>query len=173
MNLLSDEILNKYLDGELDAEQVEEVKSALENSEEDRKRFNALKIVHDKLSAIREDAVSENFTNLVMARIAKPLAVPRKQKYFIISIVTIFILVCLGIVGYVASMVISSAAPNTESIQVTETVQKLGSGLIMELKKLFSGSGLSIMGSVLSLAILISGYFFFEHQKQTKANLGS
>lgn len=173
MSLLSDDILNKYIDGELEKVQIEEVKTALDKSEEDRKRFNALKMVHDKLSAIQEDVVDENFTNLVMSRIAKPLAVPRKQKYFIISVVSIFILICLGVVGYVASMVISSSAPNTESIQVTETAQKIGSGLILELKKLFSGSGLSILGSVLSLAILISGYFFFEHQKQTKANLSS
>lgn len=173
MNLLSDEILNKYIDGELNASQIEEVKTVLEKSEDDRKRFSTLKIVHEKLSLIQEDEISEDFTNLVMAKISKPFTVPRRQKYFIISITSIFILVCLGIVGYVASIIISSSASQTESIQMTETVQKIGNGLISELRKLFSGSELSIIGSVLSLAILISGYFFFEHQKQTKANLGS
>ena len=173
MNLLSDEILNKYIDGELNASQIEEIKAALEKSEDDRKRFNVLKVVHDKLSLIQEDEISEDFTNIVMAKISKPFTVPRRQKYFIVSITSIFILVCLGIVGYVASIIISSSTPQTESIQMTETVQKISNGLITELRKLFSGSGLSIVGSVLSLAILISGYFFFERQKQTKANLGS
>jgi len=43
----------------------------------------------------------------------------------------------------------------------------------MELKKMFSGKNLSIIGSISSLAIIISGYFFFEHQKRVKENFGS
>ncbi|MGB5894070.1 MAG: hypothetical protein WBG58_07815 [Ignavibacteriaceae bacterium] len=173
MNLLSDEILNKYLDGELDKNQSAEIEEILNKSENDRKRFIALKLIHKELSLMQEDKVSADFTNNVMARVNKKFALPKQQNYFIVSITSILVLVCLVIVTYVVTAVISSSAPQTESLQITETVNRFGSGLILELKRLFSGKNLSIIGSVFSLGILISGYFFFEHQKRSKINLGA
>jgi hypothetical protein len=108
-----------------------------------------------------------------MARVNKKFALPKQQNYFIVSISSILVLVCLVIVTYVVTAVISSSAPQTESLQITETVNRFGNVLILELKKLFSGKNLSIIGSVFSLGILISGYFFFEHQKRSKINLGA
>jgi anti-sigma factor RsiW len=173
MNLLSDEILNKYLDGELDKNQSAEIEEILNKSENDRKRFIALKLIHKELSLMQEDKVNADFTNNVMARVNKKFALPKQQNYFIVSITSILVLVCLVIVTYVVTAVISSSAPQTESLQITETVNRFGSGLILELKRLFSGKNLSIIGSVFSLGILISGYFFFEHQKRSKINLGA
>ena len=168
MNLLSDEILNKYLDGELDKNQSAEIEEILNKSENDRKRFSALKLIHKELSLMQEDKVSVDFTNNVMARVNKKFALPKQQNYFIVSISSILVLICLVIVTYVVTAIISSSAPQTESLQITETVNRFGSGLILELKKLFSGKNLSIIGSVFSLGILISGYFFFEQQKRRK-----
>ncbi len=168
MNLLSDEMLNKYLDGELDKNQSAEIEEILNKSENDRKRFSALKLIHKELSLMQEDKVSVDFTNNVMARVNKKFALPKQQNYFIVSISSILVLVCLVIVTYVVTAIISSSAPQTESLQITETVNRFGNGLILELKKLFSGKNLSIIGSVFSLGILISGYFFFEQQKRRK-----
>ena len=168
MNLLSDEILNKYLDGELDKNQSAEIEEILNKSENDRKRFSALKLIHKELSLMQEDKVSVDFTNNVMARVNKKFALPKQQNYFIISISSLLVLICIGIVAYVVTAIIVSSAPQTESLQITETVNRFGSGLILELKKLFSGKNLSIIGSVFSLGILISGYFFFEQQKRRK-----
>lgn len=173
MNLLSDEILNKYLDGELDKKQSTEIEEILNKSENDRKRFSALKLIHKELSLTQEDKVSADFTNNVMAKLNKKFALPKQQNYFIISIASILGLFCLGIVVYVVATIISSSAPQTESLQITETVNRFGNGLILELKKLFIGKNLSIIGSVFSLGILISGYFFFEQQKRGKINLGA
>ena len=173
MNLLSDEILNKYLDGELDKNQVTKVEETLIKSENDRKRFSVLKLIHKELTLMQEDKVSFDFTNNVMARVNKKFALQKQQNYFIISITSFLILLCIGIVVFISISIFSSAAPQTESFQITETVNRFGNGLISELKKMFSGKNLSIIGSVSSLGILISGYFFFEHQKRSKINLGA
>ena len=173
MILLSDEILNKYLDGELDKNQTAEVEEIIINSESDRKRFSALKRIHKELSLMQEDKVSVDFTNNVMTMLSKSFVIPAAQKYFIYSITSFLILLCIGIVVFISISIFSSAAPQTESVQITETVNRFGNGLILELKKLFSGKNLSIIGSVFSLGILISGYFFFEHQKRSKINLGA
>ncbi len=173
MNSLTDEILNEYLDGNLDEQKVIEVEKQLATSENDRKRFNALKVVHDELSQIKEDETSENFTQLVISKLGKKFELPRQQKYFVFVIASIFILICVGIVAYLATTIIYTSTPQTESIQVTETVHQVSNGLIYELKNIFSSKNLSIIGLVFSLGIMISGYFFFENQKRNKANLST
>jgi len=173
MNLLNDEILNKYLDGNLDEQKANEVKKLLASSENDMKRFNALKIIHDELSQIKEDKTSEEFTQLVISKLGKKFELPRHQKYFIFIITSIFIFISVGIVAYTVTTILSTSSPQSESIEITETVHKLSNGLIQELKQIFSSKNLSLIGLIFSLGIMISGYFFFEHQKRNKANLST
>ena len=84
MNSLTDEILNEYLDGNLDEQKVIEVEKQLATSENDRKRFNALKVIHDELSQLKEDETSENFTQLAISKLGKKFELPRNQKYFVL-----------------------------------------------------------------------------------------
>ena len=173
MNPISDEILNKYLDGELEPEKTAEVESILKKSEPDMKRFNALKLVHNNLSSIKEEKVSEDFTNRLMSKLNKKSILPKRQKYFIFTVSSFIVLICLGILAYVIATILSAPVPQSESVQVTETMQRVTTGFISELQKLFSGNGLSIIGSIISFALIISGYIFFERQKQMKTRLGS
>jgi len=172
---ITDEILNKYLDGELSREESEQVKAELRTSEELRRKYNTLKLIHEKLFDMKEDEVSPAFTDNLMKQIArKKFAIPKQQKYFIVSIATFITLLCLVIFGFSISAIISSAPSSIgESKSVLDSVSNLTDGLVTTLKHLFSGSGLSIIGSIFSLLIIISGYFFFEMQKRSKANLGN
>ncbi len=163
-----------FLLGYLDAHPgVIEVEKQLATSENDRKRFNALKVIHDELSQLKEDETSENFTQLAISKLGKKFELPRNQKYFVFVIASIFILICVGIVAYLATAIISTSSPQSESIQVTETVHQVSNGLIYELKNIFSSKNLSLIGLIFSLGIMISGYFFFENQKRNKANLST
>ena len=172
---ITDKILNKYLDGELSREESEQVKAGLRTSEELQRKYNALKFVHNKLSNLKEDEVSPGFTDSLMKQIVKKkFALPKQQKYFIASVATFITLLCLVIFGFSISAIISSASASTgDSKSVLDSVSNLTDSLVKTLKHLFSGSGLSIIGSIFSLLIIISGYFFFEMQKRTKANLGN
>lgn len=172
---IMDEILNKYLDGELNREEAEQVKSELRTSEELQRKFNALKLVHDSLSLMKEEELSFGFTDNLMKQIArKRFAIPKQQKYFIVSIATFITLLCLVIFGFAISAIISSAPSSIgESKSVLDSVSNLTDGLVKTLKHLFSGAGLSIIGSIFSIVVLISGYFFFEMQKRAKADLGN
>jgi hypothetical protein len=172
---ITDEILNKYLDDELSRDDTERLKSELRTSEELQRKYNALKLVHEKLSAMKEDEVSPAFTDTLMKRILKSrFVVPKQQKYFIVSVATFITLLCLVIFGFSISAMIS-AAPSSmgESKSVVDSISNLSNGLTNVLKHLFSGEGLSIIGSIFSIIIIISGYFFFEMQKRAKADLGN
>jgi anti-sigma factor RsiW len=168
MSLLSDEILNQYLDGDLDEEKRIEVEEILRKSEADRKSLNALKLVHNQLSSVIEYRPSADFTSKVMNGIATKFVLPKRQNYFVIAVASVFVFICLVIVGYIVTAMISSAPAQSETVQITDTVNNLSGSLITELKKLFNGKNLSIIGSIFSLGIMISGYFFFEHQKKLK-----
>jgi hypothetical protein len=45
---------------------------------------------------------------------------------------------------------------------------KIFKGILKPMGSLFKGSGLSLMGSIISFGIIISGYFFFENKRQSK-----
>jgi anti-sigma factor RsiW len=174
MNQITDEILNKYLDGELNALESEQVKAALHSSEDLQRKFNALKIIHDNLSGLKEDELSSDFTDRLMKKIVKRSTVPKQQKYFIASIVSFITLLCLVIFGFSISAILSASSSTTSNTQsILDSVTGLSEGLVRSLQQLFSGTGLSIIGSIFSLIILISGYFFFEMQKRSKANLSN
>ena len=175
MTKITDEILNKYLDEELSREESELIKSEIRTSEELQKKYNALKLIHEKLFDMKEDEVSPAFTDKIMNQIVRrKFAIPKQQKYFIVSIATFITLLCLVIFGFVISAIISSAPSSIgESKSVLDSVSNLSDGLVKTLQHLFSGPGLSIIGSIFSIVLLISGFFFFEMQKRSKANLGN
>jgi len=172
---ITDEILNLYLEGDLIKEQAEQVKLALRSSEELQRKFNALKLVHDKLSILKEDEISAGFTEKLMKKIViRKSTVPKQQKYFIVSVATFITLLCLIIFGFsISAMILATPSSIGNSTSVFDSIPNLSDGLVKTLKHLFSGSGLSIIGSIFSLLIIISGYFFFEMQKRSKANLGN
>jgi hypothetical protein len=171
---INDEFLNKYLDGELSNKEIEQVKSELTASDELQKRFNTLKLVHNKLFNLKEDEVSAGFTNKVMSKIGhRKFAVPKQQKYFIFSIAAFITILCLVIFGFIISAIISTSSPVSDSLNVVDTVSVLSGGFVDFIKQLLSGKGLSILGSIFSLIIIISGYFFFEMQKRARTNLGN
>lgn len=172
---ITDEILNKYLDGELSRQEIAEVESALKTSIELRQKYNALKLVHEKLYHLKEDEISAGFTEILMKKISiKKFALPKQQKYFIASVATFITLLCLVIFGYSISTMIS-AAPDavSDTGTIVNSVEKLSDGLINVVRQILSGEGLSIIGSIFSIIVIISGYFFFEMQKRSKANLGN
>ena len=167
---ISDEILNKYLDGELSTAEAQQVKSEIRNSEELHRKFIALKLVHDNLSTIKEDEVTDGFTEKLMKQIVKRSTAPRQQKYFIASVVTFISFLCLAIFSFsISAMISATTSAASDSQSVLDSVSGLSEGLVRTIQKLFSGAGLSIIGSIFSLIILISGYFFFEMQKRTKS----
>jgi len=172
---ITDEILNKFLDGELSREETEQVNLALRGSDELLKKFNALKLVHKELLNFREDEVSLGFTDSLMNQIViKKFVLPKQQKYFIASVATFITLLCLVIFGFSISAVISTTPSSIgDSSSLFDSIPNLSEGLIKILKQMFSGTGLSIIGSIFSIIVLISGYFFFEMQKRTKAHLSN
>ena len=166
MNNINDELLNKYLDDELNREEKDLVKTAIENSLKVKKRYEALLKAHNLFKSIEEESPSIDFTKLVMKKLVNKSAIAQQQKYFLLSVLSLLGLIILGITGYVLFQVISSIQP----IQSSEIVTTYSKDLGDYVSNLFGQKNLTILGSVLSFIMLISGYFLYDYQKHSKKN---
>jgi anti-sigma factor RsiW len=168
MKKLSDEILNKYIDGELDYASAIRVNEILSTSIEDKKSYQSLLTIHNELKKIKEEFVEDNFTHRVMNRLLSRKKAYKEQRNFVLAVSSVFvffILVIIGIVIYsAASAPISSQSSQSYSQIIVSTSQSIVSGIA----QIFTPRGISIFGSILSIGILISGYFFFESIKSTR-----
>lgn len=172
MKKIHDEILNRYIDGELSSEEKRRVEDRLLTDKEFSLRLSALNRIHNELRKMKEDEVSSAFTQKVMQRISKKYKVPKEQKLFITIIISFIGILCSLIVGYI---LINIAAELSETVTsgTTETVNSYSQNLVQPIVNFLSGMNISVFGSILSIVLLVSGYFFFEMSKQTKTNLGS
>jgi cytochrome b subunit of formate dehydrogenase len=166
MNNINDEFLNKYLDDELNQEEKDLVKTSIESSFEVKKRYETLLKAQNLFNSIEEESPSIDFTKLVMKKLSNKSAIAQQQKYFLLSILSLLGLIILGITGYVLYQVISSIQPIQSSEFVTTYSKDLGDYV----SNLFGQKNITILGSVLSFIMLISGYFFYDYQKHSKKN---
>jgi cytochrome b subunit of formate dehydrogenase len=164
MNNINDEILNKYLDDELNREEMNQVKTAIENSAELKKKYKALLSANTLLKNMESDLPSFDFSKNVIGKIKSRKSTVHQQKYFLFTILSLFGLVMLGITGYVFYEIISSVQVSESSEIITNYSKSIGEYF----SGLFGKKSLSIFGSVLSFIILISGYFLFDYQKHSK-----
>lgn len=169
---LSDEILNKYIDGELDQSMLNEVREQLKNSEHDQLRLSMLQKVHKELGRLETYEVSRNFTASIMSKIQKKAKVVWKDRIFIIAISSLFLILALSIVGYLLFSIISQPASSTQDSGNIKGYLDLVNNFSATIKSLMTSKNISIFGSILSFGIIISGYMFYENQRHSKRNLG-
>lgn len=165
--ILNDDILNKYIDGDLDTAARKEIQKILSESEAERKKLNSLLRVHNELKNIKEYKVSNDFTFRLMSGISGKFKPRKSDKYFIISVSSFFVLSSLIIIGVVLSFILSTPGSLTTT-ELSENVLNSLKDFTNLLVQIFSGIGISIFGSIISLAILVSAYFFFESNKRLK-----
>ena len=163
---INDEILNKYIDKELMPEEMSQVITAINNSKELKKKYDALLYAHTIFNNMETESPSNDFTKNVMGRIKARRASSHEQKYFLFTVLSVFGVLVLLITGYVFYELFASIQANESSEIISNYSESVGSYLT----GLFDKKNLSILGSVLSLIMLVSGYFFYEYQKHSKKN---
>lgn len=171
MNKLSDEILNKYIDGELDIHSLQEVNNILSSSVDDRKRLNSLLTVHKGLKQIKVESVSASFTELLMKRLLFSQKAAKEQFRFVLVISSVFISAMLAVVGFVIYFSLNQAGQSQEAANYSAHIISFFKTITSGIAQVFSSKGISIFGSILSLGVLISAYFFFESIRTSKQKI--
>ncbi|HMU41784.1 MAG TPA: hypothetical protein PKA80_00675 [Ignavibacteriaceae bacterium] len=170
---ITEEILNKYIDGELQPEVLEELNEQLAKSTEDLEKLRALQALHRSLSKISPEDTSADFTRSVMFRINKKRKANNEQRFFIGIVSAVFISLSILIVGYVLYLIVSFSNTANQMEEAFTIVKSYTQIVTKPLEKLFSGHIMTIVGSILSMAILGSAYYFLETFKRIKNNITS
>jgi hypothetical protein len=171
MNKLSDEILNKYIDNELDQAALKFVREELQKSDENRKRLRALQLIHNNLKNLEPEAVSTQFAPILMKKIMKRSKTKKEQRFFILSVSSIFVIIALGILGYMASLIFAAPQSTGGSVNGAQETVNIIESLVTPIKNLLNGANISTIGSVFSLGLLISVYFVMDLIKHKDRNL--
>jgi hypothetical protein len=168
---LSDEILNNYIDGELDPYKLSELREHLKNSESDSLRLAMLQKVHRELGKLEPLEVSNNFTCIVMSKLQKKSKVFRMDRFFIFSISIVFLIILLAIICFLFLMSFSQQSDTAQNVRVINNYLIFITNVSSSLKGLMTQKNISIIGSILSFSIIIAGYLFLENQRHAKRNL--
>ncbi len=164
---INDELLNRYIDGDLSQSEKDSIAKQLQTSPELQKKYNALLKVGAELKNIEEAGLTPNFTKIVMLKLAKKEKLAKQQKHFITFIISSLGLIVLAITGFILYQILNSIEASSANAIVT----KYSEGIGYFLTEIFSKKNISIFGSILSLVMLFSGYLIFEYQKQIKKKL--
>lgn len=172
MNKLTDEILNRYLDNELDRATLKMVRERLNSSDEDRKRLRALEAADKSLRNMSRETVSPDFTAGLMKKINRKSTAKNEQRVFILSVSSVFVIIALGIIGYVMALIFSGPSGGGGTVAGTSEALAFLNSMIKPLKNLFGGTNISVIGSVFSLGLLVSIYFVLDLLKHSRTALG-
>ncbi len=173
MNKINDEMLNRYIDNELDSEELSELKTELEKNSDAVTRLKALQTVDNSLRQMQNDLAPQSFTEKLMSKIqsvaqsAKP-----KVSYFFISIISIFS------VGIVSLLIFAIEGMKTEDAKsnldpVFQQVKEFAGKNLGFIEIMFKTNTILLVGAMLAVIMLFTAYFTFESHKNFKNKLNS
>lgn len=165
---INDETLNRFLDNELGDEEKNFVKIEIEKSATLKKRYETLLFTHSQLKNIQPDSTSLDFNSLVMQKISKRGVIEAEQKRFLFLVLSILGIIILGIVGYVFYQIINTIQMSDSNNSIVAYSNTIGDYF----SSLLGKKSLSIIGSVLSFTMLVSGYFLYDHKRQLRKYFG-
>lgn len=158
-------LLNRYLDGELSGEELREVERLLESSPELRRKMNALRSADRILRNSAEDSPSSGFTAKVMNKIITSTSRSRKQSPFFTITAGIIGSIIVAYSGFVIVKVMETAEKSQEP---TRGISYYFTQIVQQAIGIYSKIDLSMIGALISLSLIITGYFFFENLKHYK-----
>jgi len=169
MNKISDKIINKYLDGELDYEERKSIEKLLTTSPKTRKEYLLLQQLDKNLRKMKSKSLSRNFTLDLMSKISVRNVAHKKQSKFILSILTILLLPLLLITGTVIYNLFSNYSAVDSSI--IYTVRSNVSIWLLNVINFFSISPVALLWICLSSILSISIYLLFDEFSRSKLYL--
>ncbi len=161
------EILNRYIDGELTGTELQDFLKELNSSAEIKQQLQTLQTASNSFKKIKEYSPPDNFTSKLMTQLNKKLKHGKSDKFFILSISSIFVVLSLIISGFVLAKIIGTDKPGSSIAlggQIMEIITKIAQSFVV----LFSSSSISLVAGIISFGIIISGYFYFDYQKTTR-----
>lgn len=168
---VTDEILNKYIDGELSAAEINELKNYLSANPNELEKLKALKLVDNVLSEMEYEAAPHNFTEKFMNRLNVSYS-SKSNKFYLIKI--IFTLFGLGFIGvFLFGLSRLSFTDNSSDETAFERVmERIGEVIpAFSFSLSINSDTMMLIVSILVLVTLIAAYIIINSHKAFKDNL--
>ena len=107
-----------------------------------------------------------------MAKIKVKARARKKDSALVITFGSVLVGACLFIIGYIIFNLPAGQSSGTASGADLKAYINVFAGMFESFSKLLTATNISILGSIISFGLLISGYFFFESIKHTKNGFG-
>jgi len=171
MKNITDEILNKYIDGELDPFEIAEIKNEIDNNVKVIARLKALRLVDSSLKQIEIEYAPVNFSEKVMKAISSASNVVKpKISYFFVTIISLFSIGVLTVIIAAFRSIDNESGQSTVAPYIDKAKGVIGKNLI-EFQNFFANKNVLLVVSVLTLILLITVYLTFEAHKSFKNKL--
>jgi len=167
-----DELLNKYIDGELQSDELEEVQQLLKY-DDNVKNLKALRIVDNSLRTLEEDLAPVNFTSKVMKTLsAGSTKIKLSKNYFASTINIVFFVSILVILVYMFSQINLNPSASGINTKVNDTVNTISKSML-PLLTFFNNKSVMFFGSSFCLILLLGAYYMVEGHKTFKRRIES
>lgn len=171
MKKISDELINKYLDGELSGQELREFNELLQNDEEALNKLKVHKYVDETLRDIPVEKAPDNIKLSVMQKLKPNFKAKKLTNSFFYAVVGIFSVMILGILGYALKDISFAGGDSMITERISESVNKLLSGKLDSVMSLFTSNEFMLAGASVTLILLLVTYFIFESHKDVLKRL--
>jgi len=173
MKQINDELLNRYIDGELSGQEIDELEKILAVDSDLVDRLKALKITDTVLKTMEHDAAPKNVAQKIMQKIESVSSIKNQKPYFIYGIGIFISVITLAAIGLVISLV----PPESESLLTIEPFMEKVTMAVSENASLISdvlqNPVILLIGASLTLISLIIAYYLFDSHKSFKKRLNT
>lgn len=170
MKKVNNELLNDYIDNLLDTSKIKEVNNLINEDEESLKHLKALKSVDESLHHLEVTPAPAGFTERVMKLIiSKSKSTVKSINYYFISVLGFFSIAIISVIVYAYKLTENTGT--TDKVTILDTATNFIKDNLPNWKSLFSNNNVIMLGIVLTVILLLSGYFMFESHKNFKNKL--
>lgn len=168
MKKLNDELINKYIDNELNSEELKEFTNQINSDAEAIQKIKAVKLIEDTISKSEIIPAPANFTDKLMTSINGNISKVQTDSKFFKMIISIFSILIVGIFAT------TFATVSWENSEVTSKIKNFVDGVSFDgVSKLFQNENILMIGGGIIVILGFSILFIYESHKSFKHKLNT
>jgi len=170
MKELTNEILNKLIDNELNNSEIDELYHLIKQNNELQGRLKAHQMVDSVLKNLKIESAPENTTKLIMAKISANILVKERKNGLFKFFMSLFGIIIILILGFILF-----SEPTGQEIIIPQlsSVKNYFGKIFSIFSFPINTKVISIISSAVTVIVLVSGYFIFEQHRAFKNKLNS
>ncbi len=167
---ITDEILNRYIDGELSSEEINELKNELNTHPEILKKLKALKITDSALHKLEIMPAPVNFTEAVMSKVKFKSKIRYSISPVFIGIISFFGILVLGVLGFIVQES-TKVINDPQSELIVEDFRQKTTPYLEKIGEILSNDSVLFVSGMIAFTLLLGFYFMIHTHKTFKQNL--